>query len=516
MNPKSRTANSMLNISVSVGMQILLLLTSFISRTVFIRTLGEQYLGISGLYTNILSLLSLADLGINTAMIYALYKPIAQNDTDTISELIYYFKKLYLWVATVVLALGLLCVPFLQFMVNGSTLPLSKLRLYYILFLGNTVCSYLIVYKATLISADQRVFINRIIDFIAALALQALQIIILVITNNYVLYLVSAIGITLLKNGVLSYISNRIYPFLRQHGQRQIDADIKARLKENIKSIFLYKVSATVMNSTDNILISVILGTVVVGQYSNYLMITMAINTFIMLIAQSVIASLGNFNAIESAERKLLILRCMLLFFYFVATFCSCCFLSMFNDFIDIWVGGINPDYVLSDFSVFAITFNFFVSCVLNPIWMFRESTGLFNQVKYSMTFAAIINIGLSVVLGKLIGLGGIVGATALSKLMTNFWYEPRVLFREVFHTSTRKYWLYIARLLGMSLPCMILCTFVGRALNGSIAYTILKIVISGLITGAMFLVFNRNSEEYVYLRGIITNTVLRKRSGSV
>jgi O-antigen/teichoic acid export membrane protein len=270
------------------------------------------------------------------------------------------------------------------------------------------------------------------------------------------------------------------------------------------------------MTSTDNILIAVILGTVVVGQYSNYLLIITAINGLIMLVAQSVIASLGNFNVTESPARKLMIFRCMLLFFCAVATFCSCCFLSMFNDFISIWIGKVDPDYVLSDYSVYAITFNFFINCVLTPIWMFRESTGLFNQVKYSMMFAAIINIILSIILGNIMGLSGIVAATAISKLLTNFWYEPKILFREVFQLNTKAYWKFILRLLLIALPCLAICVIIGKALPGTIPYIILKIFISGIVTLVAFCLINYRTEEFSYLYNAFLAVINRKRRKNV
>ena len=163
MNQNSRTHNSIKNATVSVGMQLLTLVASFVSRTIFIHTLGDQYLGISGLYTNILSVLSLADLGVTTVMTFSLYKPIANHDTETVQALISYFKKLYRYIALAILALGLCFVPFLQFVIKGSVLPLKELRLYYLLFLANSVCSYLVVYKSTLITADQRVYIIKVV-----------------------------------------------------------------------------------------------------------------------------------------------------------------------------------------------------------------------------------------------------------------------------------------------------------------------------------------------------------------
>ena len=503
MNNQSRTTNSIRNAIISIAMQVLILILSFVCRTIFIQALGDQYLGISGLYTNILSMLSLADLGINTVMIYALYKPIANKDENEICRLVAYFKRLYRIIALVVLALGLVCVPFLQYIIKDSTLPLSTLRWYFILYLAGSVCSYLIVYKTTIINADQRIYLVKIVDFAASLTINILQIVVLYFTHNFSFYLFVNIGVILCKNALMSLITQRMYPFLNRRSKHDVNDELKIQLKNNIKSIFLYRVSAAVMNSTDNILISVILGTVVVGQYSNYVLIVTAINTFIMLIAQSVLSSLGNFNATEQDERKLLIFRCLLLCFYVVATFVACCFVSMFNDFIRLWVGRIDESYVLSDFTVYAITFNFYVGCILNPIWMYREAAGLFNQVKYSMTFAAILNIILSFVLGYWVGVGGIIVATALSKLLTNFWFEPQMLFKHIFHDKERKYWLFIAKQFILSLLCIIPMAIIGKNLPGEIPYIVLKIFISFAITLIVAVLPNLKTKEFLYIKNM-------------
>lgn len=500
MNQLDRTKNSIKNVCISFGMQFLLLILSFVSRTVFIKILGEEYLGINGLYSNILSVLSLADLGLTTVMLYALYKPIANDNKEEIAQLIGYFKKLYRVIALAVLALGLICVPFLQYVVNGSDLALRDLRLYFLLYLLNTVCSYLIVYKTTIINADQRIYLLKIVDFFATLAVHVLQIIILWLTHNFIAYLIINILITLAKNFVMSIITNKYYPFLLEKRTNALNSELKTKIVCNIKSIFLYRISAMVINSTDNILISMILGTVIVGYYSNYLLVVTAVNTFISLLTQALLASLGNFNASEQPERKLFLFKVLLLIFYGLATFCSCCFLSVFNDFIALWIGGIDKSYILSNFDVISIIFNFYIGCILNPIWMFRETTGLFAQAKYSMTFAAALNVALSIILGKWLGLGGIIAATAIAKILTIFWYEPKILFSKIFKCSQLKYWGYILKQFVLSIACIFVVILLTQGMPGSFLFIILKLAISGVVSFVIFGLLNLKSAEGNYL----------------
>ena len=503
MNTHTRTYNAVKNATISLSIQLITLVVSFVGRTIFIKVLGDQYLGISGLYTNILSVLSLADLGITTVMTFSLYKPIAENDTERIGSLMAYFKKMYRCIALAIFALGMAVVPFLTFIVKGSELPVAELRIYYVIFLLNSVCSYLVVYKTTLIQADQRVFILKIASFIARMVTEAALIVILLLTGNYFLYLVISILITLLKNIALSLIADKLYPFLRKKKAVKVADDQQKQIVDNIKSLFIYRISAMIMNSTDNILISVILGTVIVGYYSNYLVIITALNTFIMLLAQSVLSSIGNHNASEDTKHKLGLFRVLILIFTFIGTFSVCCFQTVFNDFIYLWIGKDNPSYILSSLDVACISFNFFVSCIMNPIWMYREATGMFKKTRYSMTVAAILNIVLSVVLGNLMGLGGIIAATALAKLLTNFWYEPIVLYRDVFECKLRGYWFYMLRMIlcaGLTIASSVLaCVFIPVG----IGFMFLKIAINGVCTVFVFAILNIKAPEIKMITGI-------------
>lgn len=517
MNQNSRTYNSVKNATISIIIQILTIIFSFVSRTVFINVLGDQYLGISGLYTNILSMLSLADLGITTVMTFSLYKPIANHDTQEISVLINYFKKLYRYIAIAIFVIGTCLVPCLQFIIKDSSLPFNELRLYYMLFLANSVCSYLVVYKSTLIMADQRIYITKIVEFVARMVAEVVMIILLVQTGNYLLYLIANITVTILKNVVLSIIADSVYPFLRgPKSTSQIPDETKKSLIDNIKSLFIYRVSAMIMNSTDNILISMILGTVIVGYYSNYLMIITSLNTFIMLIAQSVLPSIGNFNASGNTPRKLLIFRSSLLFFFVIGTFCVSCFQTMFNDFIFLWIGNEKPEYILSIFDVSCISFNFFVSCITNPIWMYREATGIFKKTRYSMACAALINVALSILLGKFFGLGGIVAATGISKLLTNFWYEPIVFYRDVFNDKIRGYWLYILKLLGISCICIIISVAICFAIPCSIGFMFVKIAISFTITIAIFVLASIKTPEFKFFTNIAKSVLKTKAKDKI
>ena len=492
MNEQTRTKNSFRNIGFSFSLQLCTLIVSFISRTVFIKILGQEYLGINGLYSNILSVLSLADLGIHTAMVYSLYEPIATKNLERISQLVAYFKKLYRIIALAIFCLGLILLPFLQFIIKDSGLTIRNLRLYFLLYLINSVSSYLIVYKTTLIQADQRMFVINIANFLPTVCVHILQIVILYLTRNFALYLCVQILITLTKNLSLNIISNKYYPFLKNKSNLTIETEIKRHINDNLKAVFLYRISATILNSTDNILISILLGTTVVGVYSNYLLITSSLNAFILAFSSALLAGIGNFLATESSQRKLQLFKVLSLLYFLIATFCSCCFVSMFNDFMWLWVGNINNTYILSDISIYAITFTFFINCIINPLWMFRESAGTYVQTKYVMFIAALLNIVLSIIFSWFMGLAGIIFATAIASLMTFVWYEPKVLFKNVFQQSMKGYWVFTFKQGLLASICLFCMVIIGKVLPTTFLFIVLKIFLSGLITGLIFLIFKK------------------------
>lgn len=497
---ESRIKKTIRNSGVGFLTHAFTLVISFVSRTLFIKILGAQYLGVSGLYTNILSVLALSDLGLYTVMTFSLYKPIAEHDETKIAALIRYYKKLYYYIALTVLAVGLSFIPLLPVLINNSALPQDELVLYYVLLLMNSVCSYFAISKSTLIRADQNAYIIQLISTGSTFLMHVGQIVMLVITHNYAFYLAVQILFTLANNFALSFITMRKYPYLRQSSTIEVSVEVKRNLLSNLKNTFLYKLGATIINSTDNILISVILGTVIVGYYNNYYTIVMMVNALISIVIQAVLASIGNFNATENNEKKFSLFRQMVLFFYMVAAFCAACYLCVFDDFIEIWIG---DEYVLGRAFVCVFVLKIFIQCTDNPLWMFRESSGTFYSTRYVMLIAAFFNVVLSVILGKAWGLCGIILATAISYLITLWWYEPLQLCKNVFFVDVSAYWQYVAKLLLCCVPVVAAGFALQQWIVHSIVLVLVKIAICGSVTAVVFGGILWRSEEFLLFRQI-------------
>ncbi|MBR2376637.1 MAG: hypothetical protein IKA85_02535 [Clostridia bacterium] len=496
MKELSRTQNSARNLVVGTVMYVLTQVVSFISRTIFIKLLGDQYLGISGLYSNILQLLALADLGVTTAFTFALYKPLADKDYNKIATLLGFFKKLFIIIAGVVFLVGICFVPFLKYIIKDSLLEYEKLQLYFILSVINTACSYLAVYKSAVFRADQKVYVINEVSALTNLILHVLQIALLYITQNYVFYLLSAIFVTILNNVILTILSNRAYPQIFKEKPSSLPKEEKKRVFANLKSLILYRICAAIMNSTSNIIISVLLGTVIVGYYSNYAMIITMITAIISILCNALLASIGNLGTSKQMEKSGQLFHSILFIFYAVGAFCSACFICVFNDFIYTWLE--DTSYLLSQQDVYLIVFAFFITCISNPIWMFRESFGLFSQAKYVMAFAAGINLILSILGGIFLGVGGIIAAGGIARVLTMFWYEPKYLYRDVFNLPYKKYWLHTAYYLFQSIIIVGISVIINNILPSTLFFICLKVLICGMNTLIVILLFNYRNKYFL------------------
>lgn len=505
---KSRTKNTIRNSLIGIISQLIIVILSFANRTAFIKILGVEYLGISGLFSNILAMLALSDLGVYTVMVYSLYDPIAKNDTRQINAYVRYFQRIYNVVALAVLVIGLALIPFLPILVNGSVLSNSELVKYYVILLLNSAASYLVTGRSTLLRADQRVYIVKVISTLSTALMYVVQIALLVVFNNYTLYLICQVFFTFISNIAVSFFSLRVYPFLREKSADSLNTDLKGKIVENLKATFLYKIGASVMNSTDNILISVIVGTAMVGYYSNYVTIFTMVNTFIMLVIDGVLASIGNYFVTETKKNQYALFKMLIYVFYNIATFCVACYLSGMNDFISIWIG---QEYVIGNSFLVALAANRFVFCLIHPIWITRESSGMFVRTKYVTFFSAAINLLLSVVLGRLGGITGIIAATAISYLSTVYWYEPNRFVEEYFNENVSEYWRYIIRILvPMAFPLVIGWSLM-HCNTHSLLLLMLKFIICGVAVVAINFLFYRKLDEYIEVKRRILLFLHRK-----
>lgn len=437
MNTNNRTINSIRNMVFGIGNQIINLILNFISRYVFIKILGVEFLGINSLFTSVLTILSLADLGLSTAISYSFYKPLAERDYKKVSQLLDFYKVIYRGIAGAVLIFGLVLMPFLHLIVK-TEIPMRDIRVYYLFFLANTVCSYLFVYKTTLLSADQRSYISSIISSIISAIKILLQIWAVSIWENYIAYLVILVVCTILNNLICVHQVSMIYPF-SEYKYEKLSKNERFNIIKSVKAVFLYKFSGILINSTDNILVSSLVNTMAVGYYANYNMIATTLKNFIGTFFGSFTASIGNLINRDSKEKSYSVFQVLQFCSFWLSGIICLDYYLLINDFIKVWIG---DKFICDSGLVFAIALNFYLSIVLQPLWSYREATGLFMKIQKIMFVCAVVNLVLSVGLGIFWGTAGIIIASSIARVMTYYWYEPKLLFEEHFKQPVMPYFV--------------------------------------------------------------------------
>lgn len=415
----SRTKNSILTMVTGEARQILNLLLTFASRTVFINVLGAEYLGLNGLFSNILSLLALSELGIGSAISFYLYKPLVTKDIGRIKSLMKLYKLCYRVVGGFIIVIGSCIMPLLPRLVNFEQNVPVNLYLVYFLYLLNTASSYLFfAYKQALVTANQEQYkiekVNIAFTFVNCLG----DIVILLIFRNYIAYLILKFTFSLMKNVAIAVKIDNEYPYIKDKNADRIEKkEIKVFFKD-VLSIALFKVGSTLFNATDNIIISVLLGTVFVGYYSNYFLIISQIVAVISMINKSLTAGIGNVMAKESKEKQYHIFKQLDFGVFAFSLICTVCLFQLLNSFVKIWIGNQDADYVLSQASVLCFCISFYFDSTTQVLNLFREGSGNFKIGRSLQVLGGVLNIILSVVLGKHFGLTGIFAATVISKAL--------------------------------------------------------------------------------------------------
>ena len=416
--PESRTQNSIKNILSSVGVKLNTLILSFASRTVFIYVLGAEYLGLNGLFTNILSFLALSDLGLGIAIAYLLYSPLATNNVERIKIIMKFYKKCYLIIGGVILLLGCAIMPFLKYLVNLEQPIPENLYLVFFLFVLNSAISYFFVaYKQTLIEADQKKYLTTKIEIVFTLLNCTADIIVLLIFRNYIVYLVARCLLVVVRNLVLSRFIDKRYPFLLEPVEQSLSKDEVKQLFKDIASVSVFRLGSVLFNSVTNIVISAVVGTIVVGYYSNYTMLVTQIETFYVITVGAIGASIGNAVAVETKERQYDIYKRLDKILTAVLIVCSVCLIQLLNSFVNLWLGNIGKEYVLSQSVVVLIVANLYTNCSCQLLDRFRTANGLFTIGRDLQVIGGCVNIWLSVLLAKTWGFEGVLIAPFLCKI---------------------------------------------------------------------------------------------------
>lgn len=512
MKSYSRTEYSILNIVAGVGGYIANTILGFICRMVFVKCLAADYLGVNGLFTNILSMLSLAELGIGGAITYALYKPLAEKDEEKIASLVKLYGSAYKVIGITIGIIGLGLMPFLKFIIKDEPAITESIYVLYGLNLFNTVITYFYSYRSSLLIAAQQNYIVVGINYVITIIQSIIQMCALIYTHNYMTYiLIQTIG-TFIYNISVSKAAENRFPCITKKKVKALQEQEKKTLFRNIRDLTFYKISGLLVNSTDNILITFFQGITTTGIASNYTLLVNTLNSLLGQIFNSLTASIGNHNALESEQKKYELFNFMNLMNFWIFGWGTLGIIFCSSDIVFLCFG---KEYVLPLDIPIIIAVNFYTVGMMNAIWTYKHTLGLFQYGRFLQIITGILNIVLSVVLGKKLGLFGILAATLIARAMTNLWYDPYAVFKHGFGKSPlhylKKYLYFIVVLLIAAISCYYSTKFI----NGkSIICSVLKMLICSLNINVVFLIAFYRWPEFGILKKIAGNvvTIIKKR----
>ncbi len=511
MENSSRKKNVIKNMFVGTLFQLISLLMGFVNRTFFIKLLNEEYLGVNSLFTNILTILSFAELGIGNAIVFNLYKPLAQNDEEQVTLLMKFYRDTYSLIGIVILIAGLILVPFLPYLIESMPNIKENIYLIYILFLLDTVVSYFFTYRTAIIQADQKnyVIVRTVQTF--KLILIFVQIIQLYLTHNYYLYVTLQLLNTIITYNYLAYKSKKMYPYTIKMPKESLPKKQQRSIFRNVKALFVNKIGSVILNGTDSIIISRYLGLAVLGLYSNYYLIINAMAQLLSQVFNAFTASIGNLIALDDKAKSKKIFDQLFYFVTFVYCVISICLYLLFNDFITIWIG---EKYLLSNIVVFAIVLHFYINGTQFAAYTFRQTSGLFMQYRWSPILASFLNIFLSIFLAKHIGLSGVFFATTIARLSSGGWIDAFVLYREVFKEKVLPYYeKYYIRALKVLLIGVV-CYYLTRWL---VVENVLDFIVRGfliaILSTLLFITTTFYEHEFKELKNVALNYLRKKRN---
>ncbi len=512
----SRLKNSALNFASGFLGRVLTILLNFAVRTIFIYCLNEAYLSVNGLYSNILTVLSLAELGFGSAMVYRMYAPVAVKDYQKTAALLQFYKKIYIIIGVVIFLLGLCVIPFMDYIIKDKP-DISGLTLYYILFLVNTSISYWFSsYKASVLYADQKEYIKTNVQNTMAILQSGLQIVLLLLFRKYLLYLLIQLAGNIFLNLYVAHLVDKRYPEIQTYQGASLSAEERVQIRKDTEALVLSRFGHVALNGTDNIIVSAVVGVLWVGRLSNYTLICDSVTSVLCQITAAITGSLGNFFATEDKHAGYALFKKVEFLNFWLYGFSFIALVTLLDPFVQIWAG---ERFVLGLPISIAIAINFFVAGYMNTLWVFRSTIGLFKQGKFRPILVAILNIILSIFLGKLWGVFGVLFATFLSRAAISLWYDPLILHRYGFEVSCKPFFArYFRRVLLLTTILIVMLTI--RYVVLSSATTVLRFAVmtmfTAIVPNAIFWLAYHRCEEYAYFRSIVKDRVIAPIRGKL
>lgn len=506
-NNTSRIVNSSRNMSYAMLSQIVTIVLNLVSRAVFVKVLATEYMGLSGLFTNLLGLLSLAELGFGSAITYSLYKPIKDDNHDKIKSLMRLYKMVYWSIGFFIFVIGLGLTPFIDKFIKERP-NIHYLELIFILFVVQSSITYFFSYKTSFLTASQNDYILQKYKIYFVTIQNVLQIGYLLLFKEYFGFLIIGILLPFLNNAYASYRIDKRFPYLKETAAPLAKEDLEP-IKKNVIALFFYKIAQKLSATIDTLLISKFMGLVDVAIYYNYHFLLAYSDVFFIQILGTITPSLGNLLVSNDNENKVKVFKTLQFIYYWLSTYMGVGFIVLFNTFMTLWLG---PNYLFPQSIVIALAVSATVTNFQRPCSMVRDAAGLFWYGKFRPIASAVINVIVSVVLVQFIGIIGVVIGTIISKLATYTWYDPYIVYKHALNDSLSNYFgRYIkASVLFAGLAFISDSFFKATQLTGILGLIIGFVIVTLVVNGFYILLYFK-TPEFAYIKNNIVNRIIKR-----
>lgn len=506
-----RTENSVKNSIASINNKVVQILLGFLMQTIFVRILGAEYLGLNGLFNNVIIMLSVVDMGIGSAIIFNLYKPIAENDKKQIQILMNFYKRSYRIISWIVLVIGLMLIPILPQLARGVHIKVN-INLVYIMYLFDVFSSYWLVYKRSILFAAQKNYLISNVQTVCLIFLDIFQIVILVFTKNFYIYLLIKIIFRIIENFSLSCIAEKEYPFLKEKCNESLPEITKQDITKKVKGLIIHKISKALVNGSDNLVISSFLGVKAVGYYYNYNMIIVYVQQLFLPIIESTTASIGNLLVSNDVDKDYQVFKKIWFINFWIAVFTASSILNLIQPFISLWVG---KNFLLPISVVIVLTINHYQQCMMYTFNGFKDAGGIFFEDRYVALGEVVLNIVISILLAKKMGLVGVFAGTIISSCVRHLYSYPYYIFEPLFHRKKRIYYKeFIFKLIVFVGITSISFLIVQKVtISNIILEFLMRIIFSILIPNFLLWLMYRKTMEFQYFLQLVISLILKIRN---
>ena len=506
---ESRTENTIRNLAYAWMNQGFTIVMNMVVRIIFVRTLSKDYVGITGLFSNIITVLSVAELGVGSAITYGLYAPLVEGNETKVEALMQFYRRVYIFVGGFILLAGIVLTPFLSWFVKEMP-DIPYIQIIYILFICNAAASYFFSYKGALISADQKDYVLKKIRMQVQFLMYISQMLVLLIWKKYIGYLVVQVIATITMNIGYSWMADQMYPYLKNKKKISLERSQLQQLIKNTKALFCHKIGTVVVFSTDNLIISKFTGLGNVANYTNYSLIQEMLNGVMIQLFSAMAPSVGNLVASKDETQSIEVFWRVMFLNAWLYGGCALCFFCLAQDFIRLCFG---ENYLISEDVLFIIVLNFYLTGMRRSVLTFKDAFGIFFQNWHIPLLEAGVNLIVSILLVQKIGITGVLLGTTISSIVGPLWSEPYVLFLYGFHSSLSEYWKQYGKYFFLTIGTGIIIWY----LSDKIPFIpVISFFLKGcccvLMINSMFYMILKKDQNIKYYLGVLRGLNVRNR----